>query len=73
MRGTSFVALYRGKTVGSARLVAVSADPDLVASVAAHFEGRAGRNDEDRVLNEMDGGRRVALRLIHEEAADARN
>ncbi len=66
-RLTSFVALYRGETVGSAKIIAVSADADLVADFSArmlhHQEGTEG----DPVVHSLDAGRRQALRLIAEE------
>lgn len=34
---TSFIALYRGKTVSGARIVALSADPQLVRDFAARL------------------------------------
>jgi hypothetical protein len=34
---TSFVAVYRGQTVGEAKLIAVSADPNLVAEVSSRL------------------------------------
>jgi hypothetical protein len=34
---TSFLALYRGETVSGARLVALSADPEMVRDFAARL------------------------------------
>jgi hypothetical protein len=37
---TTFLALYCGRTVAEAKMVAVTADPVLVATVAAHLLAR---------------------------------
>ena len=64
---TSFVAIYRGQTVGDARLIAVSANPDLVAEVSSKLlENPACESDE--VLKALDSGRRSALALVAQEA-----
>lgn len=64
---TTFLAIYRGATIGEAKLINVSADPDLVASVAARLlEGGSGERmeSEDAVLSAVADGRRRALRLV---------
>lgn len=64
---TSFVALYRGETVGSAKLVALSADPVIVADVARQLLNTPEKNEEaaaDTVLQLIQGGREQALRAI---------
>ena len=68
--GSTFVALYRGQTVASARLVAVSADPMLVADVAARVLAAGAGASDDPVLTELERGRRAALRVIGREAGD---
>ena len=70
MKGTSFVALYRGATIASARLVAVSADPALAAEVSEWLL-RDPLRAQDQVLSTLEQGRRSALRLMRKEAADA--
>ena len=65
---TSFVAIYRGQTVGSARLIAVSANPGLVAEVSSKLLEDARHNDGDEVLEALDGGRRAALTLVAQKA-----
>ena len=70
MEGTSFIALYRGATIRSARLVAVSADPRLAADVARRIL-REPVSDEDIVVATLERGRRSALRAIAEEDRDA--
>jgi hypothetical protein len=64
---TNFIALYRGETVGSAKIVAVSADSDLVADFAARMLHRDEETEDDPVVHSLDVGRREALRLISEE------
>ena len=67
---TTFVALYRGESVASAKLVAVTADPALVADVSARLLRQQAGDPQDPVIARMEGGRRAALRLIHQEASD---
>jgi len=70
---TNFIALYRGETVGSAKIIAVSADADLVADFAARLLQRQQEGVEgDPVVRRLDAGRRQALRLIAEEAKHER-
>ncbi len=64
----SFVALYRGETVGAARMVAVSADPDLVHDFASRMLAKPLEDNTDAVLKEIEHGRRRALRLVRSEA-----
>ncbi len=47
---TDFIALYRGKTVAEAELVAVSADTQLVRRFFAHLLGEHTEDEETRVL-----------------------
>ncbi len=68
MAGTTFVAIYRGMTVTTARLVAVSSDPALVADVAARLLERPPGDDGDPVAANLERGQRAALRLINREA-----
>ncbi len=66
---TSFVAIYRGQTVGDARLIAVSANPDLVAEVSSKLlEDVNSENDE--VLKALNNGRRTALALVTQKAKE---
>ena len=67
---TTFLALYRGKTVAEAKMVAVTADPVLVATVAAHLLDNPPQQDEDPVVTTLEQGRRAALRLIKQEAGN---
>jgi len=64
---TTFLALYRGNTVAEAKIVCLSADPELVAFVANKLltsEGNEYPSDSDSVLNALSVGRVSALRLI---------
>ena len=67
---TTFIAVYRGPEVGDAELIAVSADPELVADVACRllrgrpFDGPGS----DPVLSMKHEGRRRALLAIYLEA-----
>ena len=67
---TSFIAIYRGQTVGDAKLIAVSADTALVADVSKQILAR-GFTKDDRIISELENGRRAALRLIEQEAKNA--
>ena len=69
---TSFVALYRGESISSARLVAVSADPFIVAAISDQLLRERQAGDQDSVIANLERGRHAALRVIHREAADAR-
>jgi len=68
---TTFLALYRGKTVADAKMVAVTADPELVAAVAAHLLDTPHPQGDDPVLTTIERGRRAALRLITRETGHA--
>ncbi len=67
-RTSTFVAIYRGRTASDARLVAVSADPAIVATVIGQIlaERRPGAA-EDPVVEGIDRARRHGLRLIQRE------
>ena len=65
----TFVALYRGSTVSSAELVAVSADPEIIAQVSRQLLGQQTAPG-DPVVQKLDRGRRSALQVIHTEALD---
>jgi hypothetical protein len=69
---STFIALYRGRTVSDAHLVAVSADPHLVAYVSGCLlqlpPSEPGQADP--VVGALERGRRRALRLVRREATD---
>jgi hypothetical protein len=70
---TTFLALYRGKTVSDARMVAVSADQDLVTFVATRLLEAPTADEDDPVVAQVEHGRRAALRLITREVSHARD
>ena len=63
---TSFVALYRGETIAAAKLLAVSAEPELVRNFADRLLAEPAV-DEDPVMLELEQGRRRALQLVKSE------
>lgn len=68
----SYLALYRGDTLVTAKLVAVSSDPALVGEFAGRLLTDAALPrpvPADVVLREVERGRRRALRLVAQEAA----
>ena len=67
----TFLALYRGKTIAQAQMVAVTADPELVTLVATRLLGSPQPDNDDAVVTALECGRRQALRLITKEANDA--
>ncbi len=66
----SFLALYRGETIGSAWLIAVSADPALVADFADRMLAEPEPEGPDVVAIEVERGRRNALRVVRSEAGE---
>jgi hypothetical protein len=69
---TTFVALYRGDSIGAANLLALSAEPELVQDFAARMLHQVEEHDQDPVLAELEGGRRRALRLVQSGSAEQR-
>jgi hypothetical protein len=69
---TTFVAVYRGYTISDSRLIALSADPSLVADVTSRILQEQSGGDGDPVIASVENGRREALRLIKQEANDER-
>ena len=65
---TTFLALYRGKTIASAKLIATTVDPVLCGIVAEQLLGERLAHGGDPVLGSLARGRRAALRLIQREA-----
>lgn len=63
----TFLAVYRGDTIGEARMVAVTADPCLVADVVNRLLDQPREHDDDPVVRAIDHGRATALRLIKRE------
>jgi hypothetical protein len=65
---TSFIALYRGETIGSARLVAATTDIEIVRDFAERMLSVPEGQEPDAVLRELELGRRRALRLVQDDA-----
>jgi hypothetical protein len=58
---TSFVALYRGDTVSVAKIIAVSADPELVRDFGMRMLAEPGERELVTALRDPErGGRRAA-------------
>jgi hypothetical protein len=70
---TTYVVVYRGRTVAESRLVALSADPTLVADVISRILAEKQSEDTDPIITRLDQGRREALQLIRQEASDGRD
>ena len=68
----TFVAIYRGETIAGARLIALSADPTLIADVSARIlQEHPGKKADDPVIACVEQGRKAALRLIRKETTNA--
>ena len=65
---TSFIALYRGETIGSARLVAATTDFEIVRDFAERMLSQPEEQEPDAILRELELGRRRALKLVRSEA-----
>ncbi len=63
---TTFLALYRGESVSGARLLAVTAEPELVRDFVSRLLGEP-EAEEDSVTLELERGRRRALQLVKSE------
>jgi hypothetical protein len=72
-RVSTFIAIYRGRTASDARLVAITSDPAIVATVVGQM--LADQNDgtaDDPVVGAIDRARRQGLRVIRRELRDQR-
>jgi len=61
---TNFLALYRGDTIASSKILAITADPHIVQDFAAQMLDRPPNLDEDPALASVENGRRKALRVV---------
>jgi hypothetical protein len=61
---TTFLALYRGESVNAAKLVALTAQPELVRELAARMLAEP-EDEADPVTAELERGRRRALQVIN--------
>jgi hypothetical protein len=68
---TTFLALYRGESVAAAKLLALTAEPELVLEFAERMLARPEEQQPDAVLAELGHGRRRALELVKDEAWQA--
>lgn len=66
----SFVALYRGRSVPTAQLIAVSTNRELVGLVAEALLVEQGRDSagEDPAMSAVADGTRRALELVRDES-----
>lgn len=69
---TTFIAIYRGDTVADAKLIAVSADPELVSRIAFSLSKQENDFSGDDVLDTLESARRRALEFIQKELNDER-
>jgi hypothetical protein len=60
---TSFLALYCGESIAGAKIVAVTAEPQLVRDFATQMLAEP-KEEPDPVLGELEDGRRRALELV---------
>ena len=63
---TSFVVLYRGRSLADARLVCLTSDPQVVRAVARSAFAEQVL-DGDAAMDNLIRGRREALKIISEE------
>lgn len=61
----TFLALYRGDSIGSAKLLTLTADPGLVEHFADQMLSNA-EQEKDPVLGEIEHGRQRALQLVRD-------
>ena len=61
MGQTDFIALYRGQTVADARLVAVTAEPEIVSRF---FREMIGTVENMEPAKEQDGSTSKRLRVV---------
>src|SRR5215204_7303130 len=60
---TTFLALYAGESSGAAKMVAVTAETEIVRDFAARLLGES-EVEADPIALELERGRRRALRLV---------
>jgi hypothetical protein len=63
---TTFLALYRGDSVSDAKLVALTATPEVVRDFAERLLAQP-ETEDDPVSLEVERGRRRALRRVKSE------
>jgi hypothetical protein len=60
---TTFLALYRGESANGSKLLALTADPNVVRDFAARMLAEP-EQEVDSIIEELERGRRAALRLV---------
>jgi hypothetical protein len=73
-QGMTFVVIYHGRTIATAKMIGTTTDPPTAAVVARRIfeESRLTTGVHgDRVISAMEAGRRAALRQIIETAEEA--
>ncbi len=64
----TFLALYRGETISGAKIIAVAAEPTLVADFAQRMLAEPEEAAKsDSVVRELEQGRRRALQAVRNE------
>ncbi len=69
---TTFLAMYRGETISQAKLIAVSADYNLIAHVSGYLLNGDNPGQTDDVINRLEEGRQSVLRAVRQEATRGR-
>ena len=65
----AFIAIYSGRTVASARLIAVTSEPELVREVAGRVLASGAYDAAGcESVSALNRGRRAALRAVSREA-----
>ena len=65
----SFVALFRGSTLDSAKFVGSTLNADLIKAVTACLLAEEGSQTGDAAYDAITRGRKQALRIIRKEVA----
>lgn len=63
----SYIALYRGRTLATAELVAVSNDSKLIAYISGKLLRERAADESDPAIAALTAGRRRALELVRDE------
>ena len=66
---TTFLALYRGNSVSAAKLLTLTAEPELVRDLAGRMLAEPGGQEPNPVLQQIEQGRRGALRQVQSGAS----
>lgn len=66
----TFLALYRGRTVGDAELVAVATDPELVGRFSDELLEERDWSPDDPVVSAIREAERRGLKIVRDEAEE---